>query len=379
MSDDLPTIWEREEHTKAKHLILTSYLKAWAAIMARQAEKIGRSKSTLLFVDGFAGPGVYESPSYDEEIRDGSPILALKAILEHEVQLSIPMRFDFIERDPERFKSLEKIVIDMKSTWEESKRIHSVKCFQKDCESTISSWIEYCEKSGSKLGPAFFFLDQFGYSQVSMNLINSIMRYPMCETFIYLNWDRMNQFLSDQSKWPGIDKAFGGDEWRAIFQKDTSEKPRFMQEIYKKNLQAKAQIKYVWAFTMSDKHEKLLHWLFFCTNNRRGIEEMKKAMWQVDSSGFFGFSDKTGLDQMNLLSSYTDAQLSNDIGEHFSGRVVTVGEVEEYVLTETPAYKHKAALKLMEKSEPPRLTVVDPPPDRKRRTFPSETLKLSFP
>jgi three-Cys-motif partner protein len=64
------TIWPIEEHTKAKHRILRRYLDAWLPIMSSRNRR-------LIYIDGFAGPGVYAGG------EPGSPIIALNAYLEH--------------------------------------------------------------------------------------------------------------------------------------------------------------------------------------------------------------------------------------------------------------------------------------------------------
>lgn len=100
VSDELPEVWPLKPHTRAKHAILVSYLRAWAPILARQTKKRGIEDRPLRFIDGFAGPGVYD------EGEPGSPILALNAILDHEVNFPAKIRFLFIEKDKERFELL---------------------------------------------------------------------------------------------------------------------------------------------------------------------------------------------------------------------------------------------------------------------------------
>ena len=55
------TVWPLEPHTRAKHEILRRYLEAWSAILS-----LGGFK-TIAYVDGFAGPGLYDNG------EDGSP------------------------------------------------------------------------------------------------------------------------------------------------------------------------------------------------------------------------------------------------------------------------------------------------------------------
>ena len=64
------THWDIEPHTIAKHRILRSYLDAWLPIMTRWNGRV-------VYVDGFAGPGQYKGG------EEGSPVIALKAAVEH--------------------------------------------------------------------------------------------------------------------------------------------------------------------------------------------------------------------------------------------------------------------------------------------------------
>ena len=61
-------VWDAAPHTIAKISILENYLLAWFLILGQS-----RPGQDLLYVDGFAGPGVYTN--YDK----GSPVAALIA------------------------------------------------------------------------------------------------------------------------------------------------------------------------------------------------------------------------------------------------------------------------------------------------------------
>ena len=364
MSDSLPTIWESFAHTLAKHRILENYLKAWMPIMARQSYRLGISRTELLFVDGFAGPGRYAGG------EAGSPILAIESVLEHSYDFPIPISFLFIEEDNERHASLQNIVAEHKKRIEASHRINSVRVEKGDCEKVLNEVLDNYEKSNRKIGPAFFFLDQTGYSDVSMQLIQRIMSQPLCEIFAYLNWDHMNRFLMDESKWPSLNRTFGGPEWRPALELEFNERSVFILKTYRNALQEKSGSKFVWHFAMCDASDKLLYWLFFCTNNLRGLEEMKKAMWKVDPGGGFRFSDKDNPSQLNLFGSYQDEILAQDLGTTLHGKTLTLAQVKEFVLTKTPAYNYKTALKILVKRE--LLKVKNAPSNRKKGTFPDK-------
>jgi three-Cys-motif partner protein len=370
MRDNLPAVWERPAHTSAKHEILQAYLKAWIPIMSHQSYRVGATTSGLLFVDGFAGPGCYAQG------EDGSPLLAIKSVLAHSLPIPVPLSFLFIEKDAERYRILEQQIQKLEREIKSSQRIGSITPKLGDCKTIINAFLDEREEDKQRVGPALFFLDQFGYSDVPMSLIGRIMSHVFCEVFSYLNWDHMHRFLTDESKWPSISGTFGGDEWKPVLGLSLRERGAFMLQTYRTALRTKAKARYVWQFTMSDEADSILYWLFFCTNNLRGLEEMKEAMGTVDSTGGFRFCDKDDPSQLHLFNEYTDESLATELGLSFRGKTVTVGEVMEFVLTETPACKFKGCLRDMEKTG--RLRPIGAPPKRRKGTFADEQMCIEF-
>src|SRR4051794_40459964 len=64
--------WDAEPHTKAKHDLYRRYLDRWMPIIVRSFG--GR----CTYAEGFAGPGFYKDGS------PGSPVIALRALLNHQ-------------------------------------------------------------------------------------------------------------------------------------------------------------------------------------------------------------------------------------------------------------------------------------------------------
>jgi len=89
------TQWPLEPHTAAKHEILRRYLNAWFPIL-------GSHHGRVVFLDGFAGPGIY---SHGEP---GSPIVALRTLFEHSYfhQLKCEFVFWFLESRRDWFEAL---------------------------------------------------------------------------------------------------------------------------------------------------------------------------------------------------------------------------------------------------------------------------------
>jgi three-Cys-motif partner protein len=66
--------WVIDEHTKVKHELLKNYISTWMAIIFSQQEKL-RIMPQLLFLDGFAGPGIYYEDDTKSSVCKGSPLI----------------------------------------------------------------------------------------------------------------------------------------------------------------------------------------------------------------------------------------------------------------------------------------------------------------
>ncbi len=153
----------------------------------------------------------------------------------------------------------------------------------------------------------------------------------------------LHPFMADPTKHEGISKSFGGSEWKDVIDLHGREKEDRFRDIYVKALTERGGAKFVYPFAMRGDNDAIIYWLFFSTNNLRGLEEMKRAMWEVDRSGSFEFSDKFA-SSMGKLFAYNDARLANDLHTTFAGQQATIEDVELFVLTKTPAVNFKAAL-----------------------------------
>lgn len=369
MAEPKETVYSAEPHTLAKHDILREYLKRWLPILARQSEIVGCTDGRLLYVDGFAGAGEYTNDI------PGSPLVAIKTALNHSRGFPVPTQIKLIEIRSDRVSHLRSLVDKLRPDLTRSGRIIVDDPIEGDCEEVINRIIAEHENQRKRLGPALFFLDQFGYSSFSMRLIGRILTHEVCEVFSYLNWNLLHPFMSDQTKHAGITRAFGGDEWMQVVDLHGREKEHRFRDIYLAALRKRAGVLYAYPFAMRDHSDRVIYWLFFCSNNLRGLEEMKRAMWTVDRSGGFEFSDRHA-PSFGKLFKYEDAELANDLVAALDGQTRTVGEVEEYILVNTPACNYKRALGILERGR--RLEPVDPPKGRRRGTFNDKKLRVRF-
>src|SRR5688572_6617566 len=93
-------VWQVEPHTLKKHEILRRYLEGWFPIL-------GTGQRRVVYLDAFAGPGVYTGG------EPGSPIVALTALLEHSALPRLrdcEFVFIFLEPRQDRFDVLKEQV-----------------------------------------------------------------------------------------------------------------------------------------------------------------------------------------------------------------------------------------------------------------------------
>jgi len=299
-----------DPHTKAKHIILKKYLDAWLPI-------ISKYNGRVIYVDGFAGPGEYE----DNE--DGSPIIALKAVIGHILrpQLKAEFKFLFIEQEKNRCDHLKEVLKKFKIPSDLNIKI-DIECDK--FENILNKILNMIEKENRELAPAFVFIDPFGFSGIPLDIIERIMRNKRCEvliTFMYEDIDRWKKLLINKEH---LNSLFGTDKWQKINNQNLSsyEKIVELHNLYKSQLETKVQIKFVRSFMMVNKFNKPDYFLFFGTNNELGLERMKEAMWKADKTGTFQFSDATYDPNQSVLFELTPnySRLKKEILSEFKQR-----------------------------------------------------------
>lgn len=354
-------LWEIQPHTQAKHDILRRYLAAWFPILA--------SHTRIIYVDGFAGPGEYKGG------EPGSPIIALTTAAEHQLQPKLSRAeivFRFIESDGPRFQNLEQKIAA--TQWPPN--FHKA-CHNDEFANVLGQILDYLEQKDARLAPAFFFIDPFGPTGFPMQLIRRLAAQPQSEVLINFSYNSLNHwFLSDQIKHSACDEVFGCPDWRTFLPLPPPEKERKLAYLYQARLQD-AGFRGVLQFRMVNKSNQPQYHLFYGTKHHLGMRVMKNAMWKVDPTGAFAFSDVTDPAQGHLLDKAFDehckTQLAEELPKEFKGQVISKPSLEEWVdWRVSPPYLQRhltAALRKLEETE--QMGIVNPTAKTRRRgTYP---------
>lgn len=313
----LPT-WELKPHTRAKHLILRSYLEAWLPKLAW--------KKRIVFIDGFAGPGEYAGG------EPGSPQIALDAAIKHKGDLSgCELVYIFVEADEASFRHLKGVLDSIEHP--SNIRFEPI---EGQFATELSGILDNIESRGSSLAPALIVADPFGWTGVPFDLIARAARQPRSEFLISFMSESIIRWKSLPNQQANFDSLFGCSEWRdALEMTNPEETKRFLIELYVKQLKA-AGLTYVRTFEVMDEKNHTEYYLVFGTHNIAGLRAMKAAMWNADPSGRFQFSYASNAGQLALIALEPDFDLLRSlIVERFAGAEFSIEELEEFVLAET--------------------------------------------
>ena len=332
--------WNIERHTQAKHVILRKYLEAWFPIMTRYNQRV-------IIIDGFAGPGEYSQGEL------GSPLITLDVIRNHrpEVQ-SREIELYFIEAEPPRCLHLEELLEKVElppNTW--------YTIYPGKFDATIPIVLDRLGEPERVGAPLFAFLDPFGFSHTPMQLVATLMARAKSEVLITFMYEEINRFYEHPSSFihTDFDELFGCSDWRQIGRlRDSKARLRQTHDLYLHQLQTSGCAQYARSFKMKNRSNSTDYFLFFGTNSIDGMAKMKDAMWVADPTGTYEFSDFTDPNQMLLFEAHPNFEaLGRQLVEQFAGHIVTVGQVEEFVILRT-AFKsthYKGVLKKLEEEQ----------------------------
>ena len=316
-----PTVWPLEEHTRAKHTILRTYLDAWLPIMGM------RWNSRLVLIDAFAGPGVYAGE------EPGSPIIMLNAFLEHTLRETIKAElvFVFIDEDADRVQKLQEQIALLGKLPEQVK----VQVINGRYEEEFAGLLDSVESQGAELAPTFAFIDPFGYSDAPMTLTGRFLQFERCEVLIYVPIPDVNRFIEREGQDRALNSLYGGSDWKHAKALRGRERMNFLHDLFKTKLEN--ECKHVRSFQIVGKHSARGYHLFFGTRHKRGLEKMKEAMWKAAPLSGARFEDSTDPNALVLFGSEVDTgPLVAALRDKFGTKPFGIENALDFTLVHTP-------------------------------------------
>ena len=340
----------------------------------------------IIYLDAFAGPGVYTG---DEP---GSPLIALETLVNHSSFSKMggtEFLFAFIEKDKLKCQRLEQ---EIETFWQKQGKNKTsnikIAVLNDEFENIAQDVLNILESDNAILAPTFAFVDPFGWSGMTLELMTKFLSFRKCEILVNFMVEDISRFLDKENTQKSLLDCFGTDRYRDFVSLSGDERIESLRDLFVDQLREKGSFKYVTPFKMVNNRGKTKYFLIHGTRSITGLRAMKDAMWKLDPTGNYQFEAKWRGRQV-LFGSDIIQDLKKAIFEKFKGREVFISDIEEFVLTDTPyTIKHvRQHLKEMEDegiiSVPGRsahLSVqatLEGMEDQKRKTYPPGT-KIDF-
>jgi three-Cys-motif partner protein len=142
--------------------------------------------------------------------EEGSPVIAIKAVIEQPRPIKAKVDFHFIELDKRRSDHLAVEIGTLKLPPHVAARIHGGQSFQ---DRFPEIWNSYAQKPGRSRPPTFVFIDPFGF-KIPFSYVADVLHAQSCEVLITFMFEEINRFLSQGEQPDNFDNLFGCRDWR---------------------------------------------------------------------------------------------------------------------------------------------------------------------
>lgn len=295
-TDPRPEYWvEYSNLQKVKHDLIREYLYGWYA-------KLGHWAGRIVYLDTHAGRGRHTCG------QEGSPLVALRALLEHRSRERILAKseavFLFVERDEENAKRLRG---ELSGIGTLPPRI-TVEVVPGDCFGLLTDLVESLQSEGRNLAPAFVFVDPYGF-KVPGRILRDLLAFPRVELFLNLIWRELDMAIAQGRADPAcglartLDEIFDGDVWVEGISSENSDERAFQAA---KLIRDMLGAKWATSIRMLGLNNVTRYVLLHLTNHDAGRDLMKDCMWKVCPDGGFFAAKNVDPAQQLLISPQAD-------------------------------------------------------------------------
>lgn len=275
MPVDGPVPWPCAEHTGAKHDIYRHYLGKWFPILLAYSN----AYPSVTYAEGFAGPGIYSGG------QPGSPVIAIRALVENVPPTKGVARFVFIDDDQRCVDMLRETLQQAFPDRPRSTVAMPVTMGKGTCADDLEAALD---RIGAWGQPIFANLDSWGNAPVPFRLLKRLAANVSTEVIVTLLPQHFVRFVSNLGE--AGDDVFGGDpRWREVVNLPPAAKSRHILTCYRQALQA-AGFPYLLDFELIPRNGQPLY-LVFGTGHPLGVQKMKASLWEVDRAQGVGFRD----------------------------------------------------------------------------------------
>lgn len=301
-----------DPHSRAKHRLLRSYIERYIEILTANPR---HEALRLTLVDGFCGGGEY---LHQAEIVPGSPLILLQEIAAAQIKL------DTTRTKPTRLSS-EYIFID--NTKANLTYLHhcisqtpfapllgqSIELVHRSFEDALPDVIRKIKARRSS-ERAIFFLDQYGYSDVSLQTIRTILtELKQPEIILNFSVDSLIGYLNaDESFLRAVTpiELSLSQLHEMLMLKSQREARWLIQHFLYQHLMKKTGAPYYTCFFLKSSESHRAYWLVHISKHPRARDEMAERHWAL--TNHFIHQGKAGLQMLGFDPEHDFEQLPMD-------------------------------------------------------------------
>jgi three-Cys-motif partner protein len=347
-------------HSLAKHQVFARYVDRYVRILSSHPAK---RELNLTIVDGFCGGGRYQ---LGEQEIEGSPFVLLRSVRGTEAALSMDRQhgftvrtdFHFVDRKKAHVEFLKAELHKTEFSNEIGDKIHLTAAnFEQHCPSIIAA----IKKKGPS-NRALFFLDQYGWSDVSFAAIRQIfseLKNP--EVIITFSVDSLIDYFQEKTTKHRSGRAIElTDEFseQLISLKSEQGARYLIQSFLYKHIMEKTSANFYTPFFIKSVDNHRSYWLLHLSKHERARDEMARLHWDMNNtfvnpggSGFnaLGFDPNIDPNQINFQFDFGSNARADSVKAAMEqlpklirddapdqGTPVTIGELFKARCNETP-------------------------------------------
>ncbi len=346
-------------HSLAKHALLRAYLERYIEILTSNPR---HESLRISLVDGFCGGGEY---LHLGAAVPGSPQIFLEEIAAAQARLDayrtkptkLAAHYYFVDSARDNLAYLRHII---------SQSPHapllgtSIELVHRNFEAALPDVIKSIKSRGSA-ERAIFFLDQYGYSDVSLHMIRMILaELDKPEVILNFNVDSLISYLnSDEAFLRAVTPIeLSMPQLREMLSMKGQRKARWLiQHFLYKHLMHKTNAPFYTCFFLKSSESHRAYWLLHLSKHPRARDEMAERHWALTNNfvhqgqaglQMLGFDPERDLEQLPMDFLFDDdaaarshAALLNQLPERIysssEGKPATLGTIFSQICNETPA------------------------------------------
>jgi three-Cys-motif partner protein len=366
---------EQSAHSRVKADVVFKYVVAWLRIVAAaQARWRKGTFPQAAYLELFSGPGSYEDGNRS------TPLLIMQEVCA-DPRLRQWLRAFFNDENQAFVESLK----------QEVNLIPNVSLLRHALEyRSETASVKLFESLHIPLHiPVFVFLDQFGYSDVTPQLISRIFSHQMADCVFFIRTSRFIGAITNKKVASTVDRVFGQDvlnDLRDAFGSNRLGKEELVLNKLKE-IMLRAGAKYFQAFPFRiNESNSSRHHLIYLGKHERGLSLMKEIMGKASSRQFdgvpvMGFSEISS--GPTLFESDLIPSLQRDLITVFAGKELSVGQVFSAHHPSSTQFILRNYQEALRRLEDEGKISTSPPaarrPKRNDRVTMGESVKISFP